>query len=193
VFGVLGVATEKGDQCGNERDQCLPLSFAAAFPDVSPEQVLGELQIGARSAEQTFARLSQKHPDRMPSAEAAYANSAAHDLSAGHSHDAHFALYFWPKRLRNVVFVLVKLADRGVMVIDTMDLREKGQKSPVVHFVLMVDGHARPLHFPASWNEGLEGLSRFLLAARNRNVMVNEFQFVGWQCGSRRYSTLTSR
>jgi len=181
VFGVLGVATEKGDQCGNERDQCLPLSFAAAFPDESPEQVLRELQLGARSAERTLARLSQAHPDRLLSAEAAYANSAAHDLSAGHSHDAHFALYFWPKRLRNVVFVLVKVADRGVLVVDTMDLREKGQKAPVVHFVLMVDGHARPLHFPASWNEGLEGLRRFLLAARNRNVMVNEFQFVGWQ------------
>ena len=56
VFGVLGVATEKGDQCGNERDQCLPLSFAAAFPNESPEHVLRELQIGARGAERAFAR-----------------------------------------------------------------------------------------------------------------------------------------
>ena len=159
----------------------MPLSFAAAFPNESPEHVLRELQIGARGAEQAFARLSRAHPDRMLSAEAAYANSAAHDLSAGHSHDAHFALYFWPTRLRNVVFVLVKVADRGVVVVDTMDLRAKGMKSTAVHFVLMVDGHARPLQFPASWNEGLEGLRRFLLAARNRNVVVNEFQYVGWQ------------
>jgi len=100
-------------------------------------------------------------------------------LTAGHSHDAHFALYFWPTCLRNVVFVLVKVADRGVVVVDTMDLRAKGMKSTAVHFVLMVDGHARPLQFPASWNEGLEGLRRFLLAARNRNVVVNEFQYVG--------------
>jgi len=178
VFGVLGVVTEKGDQCGNERDQCLPLSFAAAFPDESPEHVLHELQIGARGAERLYARLSRAHPGRLLSAEAAYANSAAHDLSAGHSHDAHFALYFWPSRLRKVVFVLIKVADRGVVVDDAMDLRAKSMKSTVVH---MVDGHARPLHFPAPWNDGLEGLGRFLLVARNRNVVINEFQYVGWQ------------
>jgi len=159
-------------------DQCLILSYAHGIGVAGPalrDAIVAEVD----RARKAYA--SAAADGKSMGVEAGFVRSLMHDVVRGHPNDVHLALHFFPTKLGDVVFIILKLKEDGNVAVDVLDLRpNRKSKETKFHGILVNAGHARSLQLPSQW-DGQEGSERFLEAVRNRGAVVENYQYRGWQ------------